>query len=124
MDTAVRTPRGLTAARVIMFAQAVASLGTWVVQLLTISTRLDHGQTVTGFAWVVVVANPLIALLVFLAALRLLASPAWARPLAVTMQVVGMVTAAITAFTGFYQGVLAIGLAIAVIVLISRHPAD
>ncbi|GAA2813838.1 hypothetical protein [Crossiella cryophila] len=124
MDTAVGTPRGLTVARVIMFAQAVATLGVWVVQLLTISTRLDHGQHVSGFAWVVIVANPAIAVLLFLAALRLLAGPDWARPLAVTMQVIGMVTAAITAFTGFYQGVLAIGLAIVVIVLISRHPAD
>lgn len=111
----------LRTAQVVMFAQAVASLGIWIVQLLTISVRLDHGQEVPGSVWLVIVLNPLIALLVALAAAFLPRRP-WARSLAVFVEVVGAVSALISVTTGYYQAVLAILLAVAVIVLIAASP--
>lgn len=112
-------------AQVVMFAQAVASVGIWVVQLLTITVRLDHDQDVPGSVWLVIVINPLIAILVALAAAFLIRRP-WARGLAVFVEVVGAVSALISALTGFYQAVIAILLAIGVIVLVassSQRPA-
>lgn len=110
--------RQLRIAQVIMFAQAVASLGIWVVQLLTISVRLDHNQDVAGPVWFVIVINPLIAALVALAAAFLPRRP-WARGLALVMEAVGAVSALISVFTGFYQAVIAILLAIGVVVLVT-----
>ncbi|MGC7102410.1 hypothetical protein ACPZ19_47725 [Amycolatopsis lurida] len=105
-------------ARAIMFAQAVASLGIWVVQVLTISSRLDHNQEVAGSVWFVIVLNPVIAALVALAAATLTRRP-WARGLALVMEVVGAVGALISVITGFYQAVLAILLAVGVLVLLA-----
>ncbi|MEU4607307.1 hypothetical protein AB0F43_30345 [Kribbella sp. NPDC023972] len=104
-----------------MFAQAVASLGIWVVQLLTTSTRLDHNQDVPGSVWLVIVINPLIAALVALAAAFLTRHP-WARGLALFMEAVGVASALISVITGFYQAVLAILLAIGVMVLVGSGP--
>jgi hypothetical protein len=109
-----------------MFAQAVASLGIWVVQLLTISVRLDHGQEVPGSVWLVIVINPLIAILVAVAAVFLVRR-SWARGLAVFMEVVGAMSALVSVITGFYQAAIAILLAIGVIVLVAsgwQRPAD
>jgi glucan phosphoethanolaminetransferase (alkaline phosphatase superfamily) len=108
----------LRIAQVIMFAQAVASLGIWVVQLLTISVRLDHNQDVAGSVWFVMVLNPLIAVLVALAAAFLTRRP-WARGLALCMEAVGAVSALISVLTGFYQAVIAILLAIGVVMLVT-----
>ncbi|WP_328607368.1 hypothetical protein OG943_47155 [Amycolatopsis sp. NBC_00345] len=108
-------------AQAVMFAQALASLGIWVVQLLTISVRLDHGQDVAPTVWLVIVVNPLIAILVALAAALLVRRP-WARGLAVVMEVVGAVSALISVLTGYYQAVIAILLAIGVIVLVVSGP--
>ncbi|UJW31019.1 hypothetical protein L3Q67_38465 [Saccharothrix sp. AJ9571] len=108
-------------AQVIMFAQAVASFGIWIVQLLTISKRLDHNQEVAGSVWFVIVLNPLIAALVMLAAAFLVRRP-WARGLALVMESVGAVSALISVFTGFYQAVIAILLAIGVMVLVASAP--
>ncbi|MFI6030860.1 hypothetical protein [Amycolatopsis magusensis] len=113
--------RQLRIAQVIMFAQAVASLGIWIVQLLTISKRLDHNQEVAGSVWFVIVLNPLIAALVMLAAAFLARRP-WARGLALVMESVGVVSALISVFTGFYQAVIAILLAIGVMVLVVSAP--
>jgi hypothetical protein len=110
--------RQLRIAQVIMFAQAVASLGVWVVQLLTISERLDHNQDVAGSVWFVIVINPLIAALVALAG-AFLTRRRWARNLALFMEAVGAVSALISVITGFYQAVIAILLAIGVIVLVT-----
>jgi hypothetical protein len=110
--------RKLRIAQVIMFAQAAASLGIWVVQLLTISERLRHNQDVPGSVWLVIVVNPLIAALVALAA-AFLARQAWARGLAGLMQVVGIIGALTSVITGFYQAGIAIVLAIGVMVLIA-----
>lgn len=110
--------RQLRIARVIMFAQAAASLGIWVVQLLTISARLEHNQDVAGSVWFVIVINPLIAALVALAAAFLTRRP-WARNLALFMEAVGALSALISVITGFYQAVIAILLAIGVIVLVA-----
>lgn len=110
--------RQLGIARVIMFAQAVASLGIWVVQLLTISSRLEHNQDVAGSVWFVIVVNPLITALVALAA-AFLTRRSWARALAVFMEVVGIVGALTSVITGFYQAGIAIVLAIGVMVLVA-----
>jgi len=110
--------RQLRIAQVIMFVQAVASLGIWVVQLLTISARLDHGQDVAGSVWFVIVINPLIAVLVALAAAFLTRRP-WARGLALAMEAVGVVSALVSVITGFYQAGIAIALAIGVMVLVA-----
>lgn len=109
--------RQVKIARAIMYAQAVASLGIWVVQVLTISTRLDHNQEVAGSVWFVIVVNPLIAVLVAVAATFLTRRP-WARGLAVVVEVVGAVGALVSVITGYYQAVLAILLAIGVLVLV------
>jgi|SRR5882757_7853173 len=101
-----------------MFAQAVASLGIWVVQLLTISSRLEHNQDVAGSVWFVIVVNPLITALVALAA-AFLTRRSWARALAVFMEVVGIVGALTSVITGFYQAGIAIVLAIGVMVLVA-----
>ncbi|WP_211769022.1 hypothetical protein [Kutzneria sp. CA-103260] len=105
-------------ARAVMFAQAVASLGIWVVQVLTTIVRLGHNQEVPGSVWLVLVVNPLITILVAVAA-ALLTRRSWARGLAVVMEVVGVVSALVSVFTGFYQAVIAIVLAIGVIVLVT-----
>lgn len=105
-------------AQVIMFAQAAASLGIWVVQLLTVSVRLDHNQEVPGSVWLVIVLNPLVALLVALAAAVLARQP-WARGLAVFLEVVGALGALVSVITGFYQALVAILLAVGVIVLVA-----
>ncbi|SEO84788.1 hypothetical protein [Amycolatopsis saalfeldensis] len=110
--------RQLRIAQVIMFAQAVASLGIWVVQVLTISDRLGHGQDVDGSVWLVIVVNPLIAILVALAA-GLLTRRSWARGLALCMETVGAVSAVVSVTTGYYQAVVAILLAIGVMVLVA-----
>ena len=57
-----------------MYARAVASLGIWVVQLLTIGVRLDHGQDVDSSVWLVIVVNPLIAILPAIGVLVLVSS--------------------------------------------------
>ncbi|MGQ0841212.1 hypothetical protein [Actinokineospora sp.] len=110
--------RQLRVAQIIMFAQAVASLGIWVVQLLTISARLDHNQVVAGSVWFVIVINPLIAVLIALAAAFLTRRP-WARSLALVMEVVGAVGALISFVTGYPQAVIAVLLAIGVVVLVA-----
>jgi hypothetical protein len=110
--------RQLRIAQGIMFVQAVASLGIWVVQLLTINVRLDHGQDVAGSVWFVIVLNPLIALLVALAAAFLTRRP-WARGLALFMETVGAVGALVSVITGFYQAGVAIVLAIVVMALVT-----
>ncbi|MEV0067540.1 hypothetical protein [Amycolatopsis sp. NPDC050768] len=107
-------------ARWVMAVQAVASIGIWVVQLLTVLERLDHGQDVPGSVWLVLVLNPVIAVLVAVAA-AFLAWHAWAATLGVAMEVIGVVSALISVITGYYQAVVAIVLAIAVITLIVRR---
>jgi hypothetical protein len=107
----------LRIAQVIMLLQAVASLGIWVVQLRTISARLDHNQDVAGSVWLVIVINPLIAALVVLAAAFLIGQP-WARALAFLLESVGIFGAVISVITGFHQAGIAILLAIGVMVLV------
>ena len=107
-------------ARVVMFVQAGASFAIWVVQLLTIASRLDHNQDVSGAVWFVAVVNPLIALLVGVAAVYL-RTRSWALGLGVAMECVGVVGALVSVITGFYQALAAIAIAIAVITLIHRH---
>lgn len=114
--------RGLRIARGIMVVQAAASLGVWIVQLLTIANRLEHNQVVPSAVWIVAVLNPVIAVLAAVAAAFLLRR-AWARVLGVVVEGAGCVGALISVFTGFYQAVAAIVLALAVIVLIRRHEA-
>jgi hypothetical protein len=115
----VRLKSGLRIARVVMFAQAVASLGIWVVQVLTIAGRLDHNQVVPGSVWLVAVVNPVIAVLAAVAAAFLL-TRAWARTLGVAVEVAGCVGSLISVITGFPQAAVAIAVAVAVIVLIRR----
>jgi glucan phosphoethanolaminetransferase (alkaline phosphatase superfamily) len=105
-------------ARVVMFAQAVASLGIWVVQVLATSVRLGHNQDVPGTVWLVLVTNPVITALVALAAV-FLTRRRWARGLAVAMETVGVVSALVSVSTGFYQALIAIALAIGVITLVT-----
>ncbi|MBB4904011.1 hypothetical protein [Actinophytocola algeriensis] len=114
------TERGLRVARVVMFAQAAASIAIWVVQLLTIAGRLDHNQEVPGSVWLVAVANPVIAVLVGVAAV-FLCTRAWARVLGVVMECIGIVGALISVLTGFYQALAAMAVAIVVIALIHRY---
>ncbi|MDI5976142.1 hypothetical protein [Amycolatopsis magusensis] len=109
--------RQLKIAQVIMFAQATASLGIWIVQLLTITARLDHNQEVAGSVWFVIVLNPIIVALVVLAAAFLRRRP-WARGLALVMEAVGAVSALVSVITGFSQAVVAILLAVGVMVLV------
>ncbi|MGW4487757.1 hypothetical protein ACWEOE_28395 [Amycolatopsis sp. NPDC004368] len=106
-------------ARWVMAVQAVASAGIWVVQLLTVRARLDHGQDVPGAGWLVLVLNPVIAVLVGVAAVFL--PREWAVTLAVAMEVVGVVCALISVITGYDQAVVAIWLAIDVITLVVRR---
>ncbi|SFW80031.1 hypothetical protein [Amycolatopsis australiensis] len=68
--------------------------------------------------WLVIVINPLIAVLVALAATLLIRRP-WARGLAVSMEVVGAVSVLISVLTGYPQAVIAILPAIGVIVLVT-----
>ncbi|RZQ62948.1 hypothetical protein [Amycolatopsis suaedae] len=110
--------RQLRIAQVVMFAQAAASLGIWIVQLLTISTRLDHNQEVPGSVWFVIVVNPLLAALVALAAAFLTRRP-WARGLAIAVESLGIVSAVTSIITGYYQAVIAILLAVGVMLLVS-----
>jgi hypothetical protein len=106
--------------QVVLFAQAGASVAIWVVQLLTISARLDHNQDVAGEVWFVAVVNPVIVVLVALAAL-FVRTRSWACSLAVAMELVGMVGALVSVITGFYQALAAIALAIAVITVLVRY---
>lgn len=112
--------RWLRIIQVVLFAQAAASVAIWIVQLLTISARLDHNQEVPGTVWFVAVVNPVIALLVAVAAL-FVRTRSWARSLAIAMEVVGMVGALVSVITGFYQALAAIALAIAVITVLVRY---
>lgn len=107
--------------QVIMFAQALASLGIWIVQLLTINARLDHNQDVAGSVWFVIVINPLITALVVLAAALLRRQP-WAVALAFLVEAVGIIGAVISLVTGFHQAAIAILLATAVMVLMATAP--
>jgi hypothetical protein len=109
----------LKIARMIMAGQAVASLGVWVGQLQDTLSRMDHNQDVYPQAVLVDVLNPLIAV-ALLASAILLGSRPWARPLALTMEYVGIISALINVITGFYQAGVAIVVAVAVIVLIHR----
>ncbi|WP_326837072.1 hypothetical protein VSH64_19600 [Amycolatopsis rhabdoformis] len=104
-------------ARGVMVTQAVASAGIWVVQVLTVLERLDHGQDVPGAVWLVLVVNPVIAVLVAVAA-AMLTRQQWAKPLAVGLEVIGALCALISVLTGYYQAVIAILLAFVVIALI------
>lgn len=112
--------RWLRITQVVLFAQAAASVAIWIVQLLTISARLDHNQDVAGEVWFVAVVNPVIALLVAVAAL-FVRTRSWARSLAIGMELVGMVGALVSVITGFYQALAAIALAIAVITVLVRY---
>jgi hypothetical protein len=109
----------LKIARVIMLGQAVASLGVWVGQLQDTLSRIDHNQDVYPQAVLVDILNPLIALALLTSAI-FLATRSWARPLAFTMECVGIISALINVVTGFYQAGVAIVVAVAVIVLIRR----
>ncbi len=105
-------------ARAVMFAQAVASLGIWVVQVLTTSVCLGHNQEVPGTVWLVLVTNPVITALVALAAI-FLTRRSWASGLAVAMEVMGVVSALVSVSTGFHQALIAIAVAIAVVTLVT-----
>ncbi|MBF8190318.1 hypothetical protein ITP53_32315 [Nonomuraea sp. K274] len=120
MDELRRADRGLRIARAVMFAQAAASLGIWIVQLLTIVSRLEHNQAVPGSVWLVAVVNPVIAVLAAIAA-AFLFTRSWARPLSVAVECVGCLGALISVINGFYQAVVAIAVAVAVIRLIIRY---
>lgn len=115
-----KTDLGLRIAQGVMVAQAAASIAIWVVQLLTIAGRLDHNQDVSGSVWFVAVVNPVIALLVGVAAV-FLPSRSWARVLGIVMECVGALGALVSVITGFYQALAAIAIAIAVITLIHRY---
>ena len=114
-----KAERGLRIARVVMFVQAAASLGIWVVQLLTTTNRLDHGQDVPGSVWFVLFVNPVVAVLAAVAAAFLL-TRSWARLLGVVVEAVGCVGSLISVITGFYQAAVAFAVAVVVIVLIGR----
>lgn len=121
MAVANNASRWPTVIRVVMVVQAAASLLIWLAQLRTTVVHLDHGQEVPGAAALVNVVNPLIAALLLTAALTLRHRPALARPLAVAMEAAGILGSLISVFTGFYQALLAVALAIAVIVMIYRY---
>jgi uncharacterized membrane protein len=70
--------------------------------------------------WLVVVVNPVIALVAVIAAAFLVAR-AWARPLGVSVQCVGCLGSLISVITGFYQALIAIAVTVAVIGLIARY---
>jgi hypothetical protein len=115
----------VTITRVIMAVQALASLGVWVGQLQDTFSRMDHKQDVYVQAVLVDILNPLIALALLAAAIFLGSRPRWARPLGLTMEYVGIVSALINVITGFYQAGVAVAVAIVVIVLLRRgatHP--
>ncbi|MCG8919785.1 hypothetical protein L6E12_28825 [Actinokineospora sp. PR83] len=114
--------RGLRAARTIMCVQAVATSGIWVVQLLKVISRLDHNQNVPFEVWAVVVLNPVIAVVVAVAAKFLLSRPS-ARSAGVVVELVGCGGAVISVVTGYYQAVVAFALAVVVIVLIRKYEA-
>ena len=122
MDEVRKAERGLRIVRAVVFVQAVASAGIWVVQLLTISARLDHGQDVPAAVWFVAVVNPVIAVLAAVAA-AFLPTRRWARRLAVVVEALGCLGSLVSVITGFPQALVAIIVAITVIVLISRYEA-
>ncbi|WP_156096216.1 hypothetical protein [Amycolatopsis jejuensis] len=105
-------------ARGVMAAQALASLGIWIVQILTVSTRLDHNQDVAGSVWLVLVVNPLVVILTAVAA-ALLTRRSWARGLGVFVEVVGVLGALVSVLTGYYQALVAIALALFVLFLLA-----
>ncbi|QRP48836.1 hypothetical protein [Amycolatopsis sp. FDAARGOS 1241] len=60
-----------------------------------------------GSVWLVLVLNPVIAVLVALVAVFPVRRP-WAKGLAVFVQVVGAVSALVSVTTGYYQALFAI----------------
>lgn len=121
MSPTRKTPVGLTVARIIMFAQAAASLGVWVGQLIKTYEHISHGQELYPQAVALNFLNPMITALLVIAAFSLASRP-WARTLAKNMEAIGMCGPVLTVFTGFYQAIVAVLLAIGVIVLIVRNP--
>lgn len=120
MTALSRTARGRTAQGV-MAVQALASLGIWVVQLLTLSERLDHNQDVPGSVWLVIVLNPVLVVLTGLAA-GFLPRRSWAKGLAIFVEVVGAVSSIVSVVTGYYQALFAVVLTGAVIALVVSSP--
>jgi len=120
MSETERAPRPLRVARVVMWVQAAASAFIAAAQLLDVSELAEHGEDVPGLARFVSIVDPIVVVLLAVAAAVVASRRRWARPLAIGMEVVVLLSAVVNLFSGYVQAVVAFGIAIWVVTLLTR----
>ena len=115
-----RAPRPLRVARVVMWVQTVASAFIAAAQLLDVSELAAHGEGVPAVARLVSIVDPIVVVLLVVAAIFVVSRRRWARPLAIAMEVVVLLGGVVNLFTGYVQAVVAFGIAIWVVTLLTR----
>jgi hypothetical protein len=122
-------PKVLWAASIIMYLQAVTSMYVAAVQLGEVIRHVRAGDELSGLTYVAFVLDPVVAVLLAVAATMLITSQRPGIPVfAAVLEVIGIVEAAINLFSGRLQPILAIIIALVVIGLLFaprlRHPVS
>ena len=120
MPEANRAPRPLRIARVVMWVQTGASVFIAAAQLLEVSELTAHGEDVTAATRLVSIVDPIVVVLLAVAAVFVVSRRRWARPLALAMEAVVMLSGVVNLFSGYVQAVVAFGIAIWVVTLLTR----
>lgn len=117
-------PKQVRVVRVILYVQAVATLLGLAVTVMTVVERFDHNQDVNPLAYVSIAVSAFAAIALLACAIRVVAGPSWVRPLALTAETIVILTGLVNVVTGFIQGIGAMALGIAVVVLFFRREVE
>ncbi len=112
-------PKVLWAAGIIMYLQAVTSMYVASVQLGEVMRQVRGGEELSGLTYLAFVLDPVVAVLLAVAATALITSQrSVVRLFAIILEAVGIAEAAINLFSGRLQPMLAIVIALVVIGLL------
>jgi inner membrane protein involved in colicin E2 resistance len=115
-----RPPRPLRTARVILWIQVAATGLLLVLQYVELASIEQHGEQVSSIGHFEIIENPIVFVIAVVAAIFVTSRRPWSRPLAIIVEMLAIINGIINVVSGLVAGIAAIGLAISVIMLLSR----
>ncbi|GAA1709313.1 hypothetical protein GCM10009765_68400 [Fodinicola feengrottensis] len=121
-ETSLRSvPKIVWVAALGMLVQAVATMFVTAYQFSDAGQQAQHGRVTTGFEYVLLAVNLVVAVLLAVAFTTLLSRRPRARTFAVVLEAAGILENAVNAFAGHLYSLTPLFVAVAVIALLT-HP--
>jgi NADH:ubiquinone oxidoreductase subunit 6 (subunit J) len=112
-------PKILRVAAVVIYVQAIASIFVAAVELSGVVQQLRNNQDVPGLAYFGAIVEPLVAILLVMAAASVWSKRTWARSFALCLEALVVASGVVNLFSGHFQGITQIVIAVGVVVLLS-----